>query len=136
MALTDTGGNRRIFEGEGPVKILLTGVVNAGDPIMYSSGWTKALNTSGKPAILIAGQHGDIGEIITAFVTAVIEISHAAGNQPTVGQLLAVTDAGLYGSADTAKQDIGYVTSVDTDTLHSRALVGGWVTELDTAGTT
>ena len=49
MAFVDTGTSRKILQGMLPMKITLAGAVVAGDPIMYSTGWKKALNTSGCP---------------------------------------------------------------------------------------
>ncbi len=135
MALTDASVNRRVLQGWGPVRITLAGAVMSGDPIKYSSGWKLATNESGKPAILIAGEKGASGDIITAYAVALIELTHTLANVPTMGQIIAVNDSGLYAAAASNTQDIGYIVEIASDSLTSTALVGGFVTELDTAGT-
>ena len=62
MAFVDASVNRKVLEGACPVKVLLAGAVQAGDPLKYSTGWKLATNESGKPAILIAGEAGAIGD--------------------------------------------------------------------------
>jgi len=135
MALVDASLDRRVIHGFGPVRITLAGTVQSGDPVKYDSGFKLAANTSGAPAILVAGESGVSGDIITAFVLAVVELTHTAANVPTQGQLIAVQDDGTYGPAGSGLQDIGYVVEIDSDNLHSRALVSGFVPEIDTAGT-
>ncbi len=136
MALVDASTSRRVLQAWGPVKITLAGTVAPGDPIKYSTGWKVATNESGKPAILIAGQSGVSDEIITAYVAAIVELTHTAANVPTMGQIIAVADSGgLYTSASAGLQDIGYIMEIGSDSLTSSAYVSGVITELDTAGT-
>lgn len=132
MAFTDASTDRRILNAWGDVEITLSGTVSPGDPLMYSSGWQLATNTSGAPAVLIAGQNGITGDVITAYAGAVIEITHTSTTAPTEGQLIAVADTGVYSSAGSNLQDIGYVT--DAGTTKSIAVVQGMITEIDTAG--
>jgi len=135
MAFVDKGTSRKILEGMCPMKITLAGAVVAGDPIMYSTGWKKALNTAGAPAVLIAGEDGAIGDIITAYGMAIVECAHTAANVPTMGEQIAVADTGIYAPDGTGLQDIGYVVGIDSDELHSQILVCGIIVELDLAGT-
>jgi len=135
MAFVDKGTSRKILEGMCPMKITLAGAVVAGDPIMYSTGWKKALNTSGAPAVLIAGEEGASGDIITAYGMAIVECAHTAANKPTMGEQIAVADTGIYAPDGTGLQDIGYVVGIDADELHSQILVCGIIVELDLAGT-
>ena len=135
MAFVDAGTNRKILEGMLPMKITLAGAVVAGDPIKYSSGWKKATNESGKPAVLIAGEDGASGDIITAYGMAIIECAHTVANKPTEGEQIAVGDTGLYAPDGTGLQDIGYIVGIDSDELHSQVLVSGMIVELDLAGT-
>jgi hypothetical protein len=136
MTFSETASlNRKIVRGVAPVQITLAGTVATGDPIMYSSGWKLAANTSGAPAVLFAGQPGVSGDIITAYPMAVVEMTHTAANVPTMGMIIAVADAGTYAPAGSGLQDIGYVIEIDSDNLHSRAQVMGMITEVDTAGT-
>ena len=135
MAFVDKGTNRKILEGMVPIKVTLAGAVVAGDPLKYSSGWKLATNESGKPAVLIAGEPGASGDIITAYGMAFIECAHTAANKPTLGEQIAVADTGIYGPDGAGLQDIGYVISTDTDELHSQCLVCGIIVELDLAGT-
>ena len=135
MAFVDKGTSRKVLEGMLPMKITLAGAVVAGDPIMYSTGWKKALNTAGAPAVLIAGEDGAIGDIITAYGMAIVECAHTAANVPTMGEQIAVADTGIYAPDGTGLQDIGYVVGIDSDELHSQILVCGIIVELDLAGT-
>ena len=135
MAFVDAGTNRKILEGMLPMKITLAGAVVAGDPIKYSSGWKLATNESGKPAVLIAGEPGASGDIITAYGMAIIECAHTAANKPTEGEQIAVADTGIYAPDGAGLQDIGYIVGIDTDELHSQVLVSGMIVELDLPGT-
>ena len=135
MAFVDKGTSRKVLGGMLPTKITLAGAVVAGDPIMYSTGWKKALNTAGAPAVLVAGEDGAAGEVITAFGMAIVECAHTAANKPTMGEQIAVADTGIYAPDGTGLQDIGYVVGIDGDNLHSQILVCGIVVELDLAGT-
>jgi len=83
MAFVDASLNRKVLEGVCPVKVTLAEAVMAGDPLKYSTGWKLATNESGKPAILIAGEDGAVGDIITAYGMAVIEFTHTLANVPT-----------------------------------------------------
>jgi len=87
MAFTDvTLGSRVIQEGLGPMKITLSEAVKVGDMIVYNSGWVEAdastyAECSG--TILIAGQPGASGDIITAYTKARISglTTGTAGNE-------------------------------------------------------
>ena len=135
MAFVDAGTNRKVLEGMLPMKITLAGAVVAGDPIKYSTGWKKATNESGKPAVLIAGEPGAVGDVITAYGMAIIECAHTAANKPVMGEQIAVADTGIYAPDGAGLQDIGYVVGTDADELHSQVLVCGIIVELDLAGT-
>ncbi len=135
MAFVDASTSRKVLEGVCPVKITLAEAVAAGDPLKYSSGWKLATNESGKPAVLIAGEDGAVGDIITAFGMAVIEFTHTLANVPTEGEQIAVADTGIYAPDGTGLQDIGYIVNIDADSLHSRGLVCGMIVELDLPGT-
>ena len=136
MAYTDVAIDRKIVAGMMPAKVTIAGAaVNAGDPLMYSSGWKLAANTSGAPAILIAGEAGAVGDIITAYGMAIVEVTHTAANVPTMGAQIAVADTGIYAEAGTGLQDVGYIVEIDADSLHSRLLLCPMIVELDLAGT-
>lgn len=135
MAFTDASTSRRIVEGCCPVRVLLVGNVEAGDPLKYTSGWLLATNESGHPAILIAGEDGAIGETITAYGMAVVEMTHTATNVPTMGEQIAVADTGIYAPDASNTQDVGYIVEIDSDSLHSRALLIPCQVELDAVGT-
>ena len=133
MAFVDAGTSRKIVEGSLPMKITLAGAVVAGDPIMYSTGWKLANNTSTVPAVLFAGEEGAIGDIITAYGMAIVECAHTAANVPTMGEQIAVADTGIYAPDAANTQDVGYVIGIDSDELHSQILVCG-IVELDALG--
>jgi len=135
MAFVDAGTSRKIVEGYLPFKITLAGAVVAGAPLMYSTGWKLAANTATVPAVLIAGEDGAIGEVITAYGMAIVECAHTLANVPTMGEQIAVADTGIYAPDGTGLQDIGYVVGIDADSLHSQLLVCGFQAELDLLGT-
>ena len=135
MAFVDASVNRKVLQGVCPVKVLLAGAVQAGDPLKYSTGWKLATNELGVPAVLIAGEPGVIGETITAYPMAVIEFTHTLANVPTMGEQIAVADTGIYAPDGAGLQDVGYIVEIDADSLHSRAVVCGMIVELDLPGT-
>lgn len=135
MAFVDAGTSRKIIEGYLPFKITLAGAVVSGDPLMYSTGWKKALNTAGAPAVLIAGEDGASGDVITGYGVAIIECAHIVTEYPVMGEQIAVADTGIYAPDGVGLQDIGYVVGIDTDLLHSQVIVYGGVVELDLIGT-
>lgn len=135
MAFVDASTSRRIVEGSCPVRVLLAEVVEAGDPLKYTSGWKLATNESGHPAILIAGEDGIIGETITAYGMAVVEMTHTLTHVPTMGEQIAVKDDGFYAPDAGNTQDVGYIVEIDSDSLHSRALIILFQAELDAVGT-
>jgi hypothetical protein len=87
MAFGDSG-TRTIVSGVGACRISLAVAVAVGDPIAYSSGWTPADANAAKPAMLVAGEAGGVGAIITAYVAAVVE-GFTGG---TAGNLLYLSD--------------------------------------------
>jgi hypothetical protein len=135
MAFVDVALGRRILDGKFPVSITLAGSVNCGDPLMYSTGWKLSDNTTGAPAILIAGDSGKTGDVIDAYGMALIECTNTSGDVPVLGQQIAVQDTGIYGPAGSGLQDIGYCMEVNADGLHSSILVCGMIVELDLPGT-
>uniref|UniRef100_A0A6M3KMU5 Uncharacterized protein n=1 Tax=viral metagenome TaxID=1070528 RepID=A0A6M3KMU5_9ZZZZ len=134
MAFVDASTDRRIIEGILPVEVTLAGTVQTGDPLMYSSGWKLSTNTSGAEAVLIAGQAGVSGEVITAYGAAIIEFTHTAANVPTMGELIAVADSGIYAPDAANTQDIGHIVEISTGNLTSRAIVWPGQVAYDTAG--
>lgn len=78
-------GGRIIQQANMPVKIVLAEGCQVGDLLGYSSGWKRALATTGTAihARLVAGESGVTADEITAYGDAVIEgVSGAtAGNQ-------------------------------------------------------
>jgi len=135
MAFVDASTSRRVVEGSMPVRITLAGDVSAGDPIKYSTGWKLATNEATKPAVLIAGEDGLSGEVITAFGMAIVECTHTAANVPTMGEQIAVADTGIYAVDGAGLQDVGYIVEIDSDNLHSRLLLLPFQAELDLLGT-
>ncbi len=96
MALTDnTTGGRIILQGIAPVQITLADTVEVGDMLGYSSGWVRALATTGSvvDARLVAGQAGVSGDIIIAYPFAVI----GGLTGMTAGNSVYVAEAALKG---------------------------------------
>ena len=107
-----TDGTRIILMGHNPSKITLAGAVNVGDPVAYSTGWYQAdASDATKEPVLIAGQSGDVADIITAYESALIDFG--SGCTATVGGLLYLSDtAGDYSaSAGTTSYVIGRQTT-------------------------
>jgi hypothetical protein len=135
MAFVDTAIDRRIFDGVLPVQVTLAGSVHCGDPLMYNSGWQLATNTSGHPAILIAGESGATGDVIKAYGIALVESTHTATNVPTMGEQIAVADTGIYAPDAANTQDIGYIVEIDSTNTHSKMLLcPAFNAELDATG--
>jgi len=108
MAFVDaTTGGRVVMDGKGAVSITLSGAVEAGDLIGYSSGW-KAADMNSSPKVypeLIAGRTAASADIITAFREASIDFG--TGCTATAGdRVFASTDVGEYVGA--ASNDQGY----------------------------
>jgi hypothetical protein len=100
---------RTVLCGLGPVQITLAGTVQAGDPVGYSSGWKAADGNGAVYASLVAGEDGDSGDVITAFMAAVVT-GFTGG---TAGNPLYISDtAGDYSeSAGTVAQVVGRMAS-------------------------
>ena len=122
MALLETTNaqRKRRVTGECPVKVLLAGTVQAGDPLGYNGGWIWSVSATTYQPKLIAGEAGCSGETITAYPMAIVEVTHTAANTGTVGEKVAVADTGYYASAASQTPDIGYVASVEGDSLSSK----------------
>ncbi len=74
MAFSDPGKGRIIEQGEGLVRVTLAEACKAGDILGYSSGWKRALATTGTAVQgrLVAGEDGVSGDVITAYRRAVV----------------------------------------------------------------
>ena len=74
MAFSDPGKGRIIEQGEGLVRVTLAEACKAGDILGYSSGWKRALATTGTAVQgrLVAGEDGASGDVITAYRRAVV----------------------------------------------------------------
>ena len=74
MAFADTG-TRTIVHADLPVQITLAAgvTVNTGDPLGNSSGWKPADANNSIYMELIAGEHGEGGDVIVAYRLAVVE---------------------------------------------------------------
>jgi hypothetical protein len=85
MALTDAGSGAKILGGTIPIEITLAADVTCGDLLGYSTGWVKALATTGTAiqAVAVAGADGLNGKRITAFFGDVHIKGRFSGN--TIG---------------------------------------------------
>lgn len=96
MTLTDsTTGGRIILGGLSVGKITLAEACEVGDMLGYSSGWKRALATTGTAihARLVAGQSGKNGDIIEAYACATI----GGLTGMTAGGSVYLAEAALYG---------------------------------------
>ncbi len=109
MAFAD-GSTRRIVQGFMPVKITLAGTVARGDPLGYSSGWKVADANAGIPAVLIAGDGGVSGDVITAYPAALVDGVTGA----TAGNDIYLSDTGgdyTETKSTTSEQKLGFALS-------------------------
>ena len=117
MAFSDPGNGRIIEQGEGLVKITLAEACKAGDILGYSSGWKRALATTGTAiqGRLVAGEDGAGGDVITAYRRAVVS-GYSGGTTGGAAYVAEGTDNGQItetkpttsGDCDTI---IGYLVS-------------------------
>lgn len=123
MAFSDPGKGRIIERGEGAVKITLAEACKAGDILGYSSGWKRALATTGSviQGRLVAGEDGASGDEVTAYRRAVVS-GYSGG---TAGNPVYVAEGTDYGkitetapsTGGDANTIIGYVTSATVAAL-------------------
>jgi hypothetical protein len=118
MAFLETLGARKIIKGKGAVQITLAGSVTAGDPVGYSAGWVLSADAATIQPILIAGQSGSTGQVITAYMMAEVYTVCTLANVATLGDIVGVTDAGLYAVSDASTMpEVGFVSAVGSDSL-------------------
>lgn len=123
MAFSDPGKGRIVEQGEGLVRITLAEAVKAGDILGYSSGWKRALATSGTAiqGRLVAGEDGESGDEITAYRRAVVG-GYSGGTAGSPVYVAEGTDNGeITGTAPTDSGDcntiIGYMASATVAAL-------------------
>ncbi len=111
MAFSDPGKGRIIEQGEGLVKITLAEACQEGDILGYSSGWKRALATTGTAiqGRLVAGEAGANGDVITAYRRAVVS-GYSGG---TDGNAVYAAEGTDYGKITETKP----TTSGDCDTI-------------------
>lgn len=117
MAFVEARQSRKVLEGIAPVKITLAGAVKAGDCLGYDSGWKLSASETTIQPLLVAGEDGAIGDVITAYPLAVVEAINILANVATVGEKVALKDDGCYQAAGTGLPDVGYVASIGNDSL-------------------
>lgn len=123
MAFSDPGKGRIIEQGEGLVRVTLAEACKAGDILGYSSGWKRALATTGTAVQgrLVAGEDGASGDVITAYRRAVIS-GYSGGTAGNAVYVAGGTDNGQVtetqptttGDCDTL---IGYMASATVAAL-------------------
>jgi hypothetical protein len=111
MAFSDPGKGRIIEQGEGLIKITLGESCKAGDVLGYSSGWKRALATTGTAiqGRLVAGEDGESGDEITAYRRVVVS-GYSGG---TAGNPVYTAEGTDYGKITLTKP----TTSGDCDTI-------------------
>lgn len=123
MAFSDPGKGRIIEQGEGLVRVTLAEACKAGDILGYSSGWKRALATTGTAVQgrLVAGEAGASGDVITAYRRAVVNgySGGTAGNAVYVAEgtdngQVTETQPATTGDCDTL---IGYMASATVAAL-------------------
>ena len=115
MALSDSGLAGTIYEGEGEATIVLAGTVIKGDILGYSSGWKRALATTGTAiqGKCVAGEDGVSGQrIVVYFDRAVIGGRFSAA---TVGGAVYVAEGTSNGR---------YIQTVPSDTGDCTKIIG------------
>lgn len=123
MAFSDPGKGRIIEQGEGLVRVTLAEACKAGDILGFSSGWKRALATTGTAVQgrLVAGEAGASGDVITAYRRAVVSgySGGTAGNAVYVAEgtdngQVTETQPTTTGDCDTL---IGYMASATVAAL-------------------
>ena len=123
MAFSDPGKGRIIEQGEGTVKITLAETCKAGDILGYSSGWKRALATTGTAiqGRLVAGEDGTSGDEITAYRRAAVsgysggtEGNPVYADEGTDNGKITETQPTTSGDCDTI---IGYMVSASVAAL-------------------
>ena len=113
MSLTDSQANAEIMHGTIPATVLLAGTVTKGDAVGFSSGWKRALATTGGviQLTLVAGEDGVAGQWITAYLGPVRMGGRFSGG--TAGAALYVAEATLSGKyTETAPSTSGDANTV------------------------
>ena len=123
MAFSDPGKGRIVEQGEGLVKVTLAEACKAGDILGYSSGWKRALATTGTAiqGRLVAGEDGASSDEITAYRRAVVS-GYSGG---TAGNAVYVAEGTSYGQVTETKPSdsgdcdtvIGYMVSATAAAL-------------------
>jgi len=99
---------RTILQGYFPVKVTLAEAVVVGDLIAYNSGW-KLAGAATATEVLVAGESGAIGDVITAYPAAYI--SGSTGG--TGGAEIIAAASGAYDEGTTG-QKVGISLSATT----------------------
>ena len=116
MAFLETRQSRRVLEGIAPVKVPLAEAVKAGDCLGDNSGaWVLSADAAAEQPVLVAGEDGAIGDIITAYPVALVEAVTTVANKATQGAKVALKDDGCYQAAGANLPDVGFVASVGAD---------------------
>jgi len=122
MAFADSQSNAIIDYGEDGDSIMLAGAVAVGDAVGWSSGWKRALATTGTAIQLrcVAGEDGATGQRIKAYFGKTL-ISGTRFSGGTAGATLYVAEGTSNGKyTETAPSDsgdcdtvVGYVLSAN-----------------------
>jgi|TARA_Y100000310_G_scaffold220623_1_gene222175 hypothetical protein len=114
VAFSDSQANAIIDFGKNKATILLAGTVKLGDAVGFSSGWKRALATTGTaiPLQYVAGEDGASGQRISAF-SGITLMSGSRFSGGTAGAALYVaegTDNGKY--TETAPSTSGDINTI------------------------
>lgn len=121
MAFSDSTP-RTVLQGIAPAQVTLAGAVYAGDAITYNSGWKRAaIDTATE--VLVAGENGASGDVITAYHAAVLGGSSGG----TAGAAVMLAASGAY-SEEATGQQVGVAlsaTEIYVGPLNTPATVSG-----------
>lgn len=119
MAFLEAISDRTVKQGVAPVEVVLSQAVRAGDPLGMSATntWVLSADAVVEQPLLIAGEAGASGDKITAYMMAVLECDNLLANVGTIGEKVAITDAGLYSALGTGLPDVGFVAGAGSDSL-------------------
>lgn len=124
MAFLETRQARTILQGVCPVDVTLAEAVHAGDCLGDSSStWVLSAHASGEQPKLIAAVDGVSGDIIPAYMMAVIRVTTTSANVATRCEKVALKDTGEYQAAGANLPDVGFVASVASDSLSAELFV-------------
>ncbi len=138
MALLETvQGDREVLDGICPVLIQLVERVDAGAALAVISAnkWGLSAHASGEVPWLIAGTAGEVDDYIIAYPMAIVKVTTATTAASTLGEVVALSDTGVY-KVDAGNQpDVGFSAIVASDCSSVTMVLCPMIPSMDTPRT-